>query len=378
MKYCKKCLTTNLRPGGEFFDGVCRPCQYYDTDPNSQKKFKLKLLFEKIRDSRKGQRNKGDYDCIVGVSGGKDSTRQAHWVRDRLNLRPLIVCCGYSPKQMSNIGARNLSNLINMGFDVIVATPSPKTSAQLSLESFELFGNVCKSTEMALYSTVPRLAIELGINTIFWGENNSLQVGETSVEGVDEFDGNNLRKMNTLSTGGYSWINNSVSDKYKIDHYIYPKEIDFKKAKVQIFFLGPAWDDWSNLDNSTYASLQGHTLRPGDEEETGDISNASMLDEEFTNINMMLKYYKFGFGRATDLVNELIRDERISRDEAIKIVKKYDGLCSNRIIKNYCTYVGITQKRFWEIANNWVNKDLFVITKNRPKPKFKVGLDYEN
>ena len=71
-----------------------------------------------------------------------------------------------------------------------------------------------------------------------------------------------------------------------------------------------------------------------------------MLDEEFTNINMMLKYYKFGFGRATDLVNELIRDERISRDEAIKIVKKYDGLCSNRIIKNYCTYVGITQKRF--------------------------------
>ena len=136
---------------------------------------------------------------------------------------------------MSNIGARNLSNLINMGFDVIVATPSPKTSAQLSLESFELFGNVCKSTEMALYSTVPRLAIELGINTIFWGENNSLQVGETSVEGVDEFDGNNLRKMNTLSTGGYSWINNCVSDKYKIDHYIYPKEIDFKKAKVQIF-----------------------------------------------------------------------------------------------------------------------------------------------
>ena len=57
------------------------------------------------------------------------------------------------------------------------------------------------------------------------------------------------------------------------------------------------WDDWSNFDNATYASLHGLTLRPNEEIDTGDLSNASMLDEEFTNINMMLKYYKYGFGR---------------------------------------------------------------------------------
>ncbi|WP_233263832.1 adenine nucleotide alpha hydrolase family protein [Vibrio vulnificus] len=130
---------------------------------------KLKLLQDKIQKSRQKQRNKGAYDCIVGVSGGKDSTRQAHWVRDRLGLRPLLVCCAYPPKQMSEIGAKNLTNLIEMGFDVIAATPAPQTAAQLALESFKQFGNVCKSTEMSLFSTVPRLAIELGVNTIFWG-----------------------------------------------------------------------------------------------------------------------------------------------------------------------------------------------------------------
>ena len=218
MKYCKNCLATDLRPNGDFENGLCRPCQYQEIDLVSNKALKLKILNEKIKISRRGQKNRGAYDAIVGVSGGKDSTRQAHWVRDRLGLRPLIICCGYPPKQMSQIGAKNLSNLINMGFDVIVATPAPQTAAQLSLESFKTFGNVCKSTEMALYSTVPRLAIELGINTIFWGENNSLQVGETTVEGVDEFDGNNLRWMNTLTSGGTEWLENEVKSSYLANH----------------------------------------------------------------------------------------------------------------------------------------------------------------
>ena len=206
-----------------------------------------------------------------------------------------------------------------------------------------------------------------------------MQVGETTVEGVDEFDGNNLRQMNTLTAGGTEWLEKEVKSSYLANHYFYPEEIEFEKSKMQIFFLGPAWDDWSNHDNSTYASLQGHTLRPGDEDNTGDISNASMLDEEFTNINMMLKYYKFGFGRATDLVNEMIREKKITRNEGIEIVKRYDGICSDQIIENYSNYVGITVSKFWEIANRWVNKKLFEVSqRERPKPKFEVGIDYES
>lgn len=374
MIYCKKCLSTNNRPGGKFIDGLCSPCYYTEYTENINYRVKLRLLRNLYNESLKGQRNKGPYDCIVGVSGGKDSTRQAQWVRDRLGLRPLLICVAYPPKQMTNMGAQNLSNIINLGFDLITVTPSPKTSAQLSLESFRNFGNVSKSCEKALYSTVPRMAIDLGVNTIFWGENSATQVGEKSVEGNSVFDANNLRKMNTLSAGGDEWIYKKAGLN-KGEHYVYPDEIEFQKKKINIYFLGPAWDDWSNTNNATYAALHGLTLRPSEEDKTGDISNASMLDEEFTNINMMIKYYKFGFGRASDIVNESIRLGEISRNDGIEIVKKYDGVCDNSIIASYCSYVGIEITEFWEIVYSYTNRELFDIKKGvlRPIRKFKIG-----
>lgn len=380
MKYCRECLTTDLRPNSSFEDGVCIACRYSGDDRHSNADVKLRILRDKIREANKKRRTKGAYDCIVGVSGGKDSTRQAHWVRDRLGLRPLLVCCAYPPKQMSQIGAHNLRNLIEMGFDLIVATPAPQTSAALTLASFELFGNVCKSTELSLFSTVPRLAIDLGINLIFWGENPALQVGDGAVEGVDEFDGNNLRRLNTLTDGGTQWLKALVPRDYLADHYVYPEEVEFQKKKINIFYLGAAWDDWSNENNAAYAALQGLRLRPGEELETGDLSNASMLDEEFTNINMMLKYYKFGFGRATDAVNEKIRSKSLTRDEGIMLVDQYDGLCSDRIIERFCVYVGIEPSIFWSLVNeNWVNTDIFEVKEGRrPLKKFVVGSDYES
>lgn len=373
IRYCKNCLSPNTRPGALFINELCLPCYHNNKSLDIDFKTKLESFKIIISNSRKHQRVKKSYDCIVGISGGKDSTRQAHWVRERLGLRPLLVCVGYPPKQMSKIGADNLSNVIKMGFDLVVVTPSPQSSAKLSLKSFREFGNVSKSSEKALYSSVPRLAIDLGINTIFWGENNALQVGEKTVLGKDEFDANNLRKMNTLSAGGEDWIKDLVGIN-KADHYLYPEEIEFEKNKINIFYLGPVWDDWSNSANSTYASLHGLTLRPGEESITGDISNASMLDEDFTNINMMIKYYKFGFGRATDIVNEEIRNEKISRIEGIKIIELYDGICDDKIIIDYCKYVDITIREFWEIVYSYTNRDLFDIKPGvlRPVKKFKV------
>ena len=379
MKYCKKCLTTDLRPNASFDEhGVCIACRYSGSMSFKSSKVRLDELTKRIKNTRSKTRRSSHFDCIVGVSGGKDSTRQAHWVRDRLGLRPLLVCAAYPPLQMTDIGARNLSNLLSMGFEMITLTPAPKTAAGLSLESFEKFGNVCKSTEMALFSTVPRLAIETGVNMIFWGENPALQVGDSQALGIDEYDGNNLRKINTLNEGGTEWINDFTDLPYKAMHYQYPEEILFHKKKISIFYLGAAWDDWSNKSNSTYAALNGLTLRPNEESITGDISNASMLDEEFTNINMMLKYYKFGFGRATDIVCEMIRDGLISRQEGVNIVQKYDGICSIDIIEKYCQYVDISISRFWEITKKWTNKQIFdTSSSERPLRNFQVGEDYD-
>ena len=152
---------------------------------------------------------------------------------------------------------------------------------------------------MALFSTVPRLAIETGVNMIFWGENPALQVGDSQALGIDEYDGNNLRKINTLNEGGTDWINDFTDLPYKAMHYQYPEEILFHKKKISIFYLGAAWDDWSNKSNSTYAALNGLTLRPNEES----IMISCLCLMRVTNINMMLKYYKLVLG-ATDIVCE--------------------------------------------------------------------------
>lgn len=363
-----------MRPNSDFENGICIACRYSAEDDLNNYEIKLKILKQKIKSSLKRNKRKGAYDCVVGVSGGKDSTRQAHWVRDRLGLRPLLICAAYPPKQMSEIGAKNLSNLISMGFDLLTVTPAPETAQKLTLKSFREFGNVSKSTELSLFSTVPRISIELGINIILWGENPALQVGDAAVLGEDEFDGNKLYKLNTLNEGGYGWLNLTTKFDYKLNHYFYPDQVVYKRSKLDIFYLGPAWDDWSTFQNATYASLQGLSLRPGEEDKTGDLTNASMIDEEFTNINMLLKYYKFGFGRATDLICEQIRLGIISRNEGIKIVEKYDGVCSDEIIFKFCNYTDISEQEFWAIAYRYVNLSLFEVSQNaRPTPKFKVG-----
>ncbi|MDA9249190.1 N-acetyl sugar amidotransferase [Gammaproteobacteria bacterium] len=380
MKYCKLCLTTNLRPNSSFNrEGVCIACEYSDQTFTFSSQTHLVRLKEKIKELNKNVRLKlNNYDCIVGVSGGKDSTRQALWVRDRLKMRPLLVCCAYPPYQMSDIGAANIENLINAGFDIIFDTPAPQTSRDLSKRAFIKFGNVCKASEMALFATVPRIAIDFDIKLIFWGENPALQVGDSETGGMDPLDGNNLRNLNTLVEGGDEWMDIIFQSAYKKEHYKYPSLNEFNRRNINIIYLGPAWDDWSNDMNSTFASLHGLTLRPDEENITGDISNASMIDEEFTNINMMIKYFKYGFGRTTDLVNEAIRNNEMSRQEAIDLVERYDGICDNSIIQNYCKYINISESEFWKYTNYWINDSIFTKTKKRPKPKFKVGFNFND
>ena len=377
MKYCKKCLTTNLRPNAFFnSDGVCSACDYSNVRSGKSYTESLDTLKSLIQKNKSKRRRHSKYDCIVGVSGGKDSTRQAHWVRDRLGLNPLLVCCGYPPLQMTETGASNISNLISMGFDLEIITPAPQSSAQLSLLSFKKYGNVCKSTEMALHSSVPKIAIERKISLILWGENDALQVGDSGAKGENYFDANNLRNLNTLADGGVQWILDSV-DSYKAQIYIYPSKELFNKAKLDIMYLGPAWDDWSNDSNSIYGALTGLSLRTDSIEITGDISGASMLDEEFAHINMMIKYYKFGFGFATDICNDRIRNGVLTRDQAINLVSKYDGKCDDRIILKYCNYVGIDVIKFWDIVKTYTNNSLFHMNKGeRPKKKFTVGVDF--
>ena len=373
MKYCKKCLQPDTRPNIVFTDeGICPACNYFYKLGQVDWSERTEILLDLAKNFPKSNRH--DFDCIIGVSGGKDSIRQALFVRDKLGLNPLLACLSYPPQQVTQRGVNNLSNLINLGFDCVVSNPAPETWRKLMRYSFDTFTNWCKSTELALFSLVPQLAIEYDIPLVLWGENPGLQLGDMKTLGKTGYDGNNLRNMNTLSGGGLEWIENIHEDLGDLIPYRYPDKDKFDKARIQIVYLGWFLGDWSLVNNASYSCLDGLEIREDVVENTGDLYGVTSLDEDWVTLNQMIKYCKYGFGRVTDYVNERIRNGDMTREEGIQLVEKYDDSCSNNYIKSFCDYIDITVEQFWKQVNKNVNPDLFTLTADgKIKKKFKVG-----
>ena len=372
MKYCKTCLQPDTRPNTHFTEkGVCPACTYFSAlkavDWVERVDVLKDILANRIRVP--GQ----FHDCIIGISGGKDSTRQAIWVRDFLGLNPLLVCLSYPPEQVTQRGADNLSNLINLGFDVIVSAPAPATWKNLKRDGFDEFSNSFRSTELALFSCVPQIALRYGINLIFWGENPGLQLGDMKTLGRTGYDGNNLRHLNTLSSGK-DWMYLRGYSEGELIPYTYPSVEEFLAADLNIIYLGWFLGDWSLVNNAMYSCVYGLKIRDDNVELTGDLFGVTALDEDFTPINQMIKYYKYGFGRTTDYVNEEIRLGRMNRDKGIDLVRKYDHICSPDYIANYCNYLGISIDQFWARVRQASNPRLFnITTEGLIAPRFTVG-----
>ncbi|AUZ84047.1 N-acetyl sugar amidotransferase [Methylophaga nitratireducenticrescens] len=373
MRYCKLCLQPDTRPNTVFTnEGLCPACNYYEQSKSIDWLERFEILQNLVTDIKRGP---GQYfDCIIGVSGGKDSTRQALWVRDKLGLKPLLVSLCHPPQQVSSIGVNNVSNLIDMGFDVVISSPAPLTWRNLMKDSFYQFVNWARSSELALFSSVPQLAIRHKIPLIFWGENPALQVGDLKTMGRNGYDGNNLRNSNTLSSG-HDWMLESGYPQKEILPYVYPTSEEFDGAGIQIIYLGWFLGDWSLINNAAYACGEGIDIRSEGPDVTGDLHGISNLDEDWHNMNQMIKYFKFGFGKVTEYVNEELRAGTMDRATAISLVEKYDGICSEKYINSFCEFIQITRNDFWSHVHAAMNKDLFEIDNSgNLKRKFKVGV----
>jgi len=143
--------------------------------------------------------------------------------------------------------------------------------------------------------------------------------------------------------------------------YQYPTPEAFVEAGLQIAYLGWFMGDWSLVNNAGYAAAEGLEIRSDTVEITGDLFGVTALDEDFTPINQMIKYYKFGFGRTTDYCNEEIRIGRMSREQAIALVSAHDHACSPAYIARYCDYLGITVQQFWDQVHDATDRRLFDI-----------------
>jgi len=351
MRVCNRCIQPDTRPGIYFNNqGICGACLWEEEKKEINWEAREKEL-EEIAEWAKNTA-KSNYDCVIGVSGGKDSTKQALTARDRLGLRCLLVNC--EPEGITEIESHNIENLKKLGFDVINLRPNPKVMKMLIKRDFYKYLNPVKITEFPLYASAYIIAEKFDIPLIIQGENPGLTLG-TSLTGVGT-DSNAMKadELQTLSSGWKEYIEiEGVEEK---DLYLFHydrKKLEEKGCKA--IWLNYFLKEWSNHNNAIFAKEHGLRWRPEDfdRESVGTHLPYFQLDGDLTQVNQLLKNIKFGFGQCMDHVCYDLREGRITRNEAIELVKKYDGKCSEVYIEKFCNYIGISQKEFWSVTEKF-------------------------
>lgn len=350
MKYCKKCIQPDTRPGIYFNEeGICGACLYEE----EKKKIDWTTREEELKGianwtKKKAKENNSNYDCVIGVSGGKDSTFQAIYARNILNLRPLLV--NGEPDGITEIGKKNIENLKQLGFDCISLRPNPKVMKKLVKRDFYENLNPIKVTEFSLWASAYIIADKFNIPLVIQGENPALTLG---VRNAVVADGNalNVLQQNTLSSG---WERYVKEDILKEDLFMFRFDMDSILRKgIKAIWLQYYTKEWSQPKNAEFSIQYGLTIRPKDTDpsEIGTYALYCALDSDLTPVNQMLKYIKFGFGACTDNACYDIREGILTKKEAKEFVEKYDGKCGEKYIKKFCDYIGITMDEFWRVAN---------------------------
>lgn len=378
MKYCKKCLQVNTRPRIRFDDeGVCFACRCIEKMDREIDWDKREKELRKIVEMAKKNSN-DKHNCVIGVSGGKDSTFQALYAKKELGLNCLLV--NLAPDMITKEGAHNIENLIQHGFDTIMYRPNVHIWKRLMKYALYKYGNPIKPTEYPLYAVANMTALKFRIPLIIQGENPGITLGEVE-GGVGEDDNAlNIDLTNTLDGGNASeWAVGGI----KLDELIWYQMPDKNKlieAGIRAIYLNYYVKEYCFGRNIEFAIKHGFRGRENhDPMLTGRYSPYSALDAASHQIvNQMIKYYKFGFGFVTDETSYLIREGKMTRDEAIKLVKKYDGKCGDKYLNDFCEYIDITVEEFWKAIDPFVNKNLFRIDPETKKwiPKFEVGVDF--
>jgi N-acetyl sugar amidotransferase len=290
---------------------------------------------------------------VVGVSGGKDSTWQAMYVREELGLNPLLV--QFASSDGTDLGRRNLENLVNLGFTLVSVQPNPRVARQLCKKSFFTYGNIVKYSEHALFTAPFRVAIDYGINLVFFGENPALEAGDSNTSRPG-WDASGIKFNNTLGGQGIDiWVGDGIEERDLLP-YVFPSDEEFARWGGKGVFIG-YFVDWAGWENAAFAIGHGLACIDAEPHDIGIPYRHNSLDSNHGGIvNSMLKHLKFGFGHTSEFTSYDVRDGRMSRAEAVSLVKALDGRCHPRFIRDYCDWIGIGEIQFWDVAERFRGK----------------------
>jgi N-acetyl sugar amidotransferase len=352
IKFCKKCVLPSSSAIPVEFDenGVCSACNTYSQTEDIDWGRRLKKL-KKILEGYKSN-NKENYDCLIPVSGGKDSYFQIHVIKNLLKMNPLLVT--YNANNWTKEGHENLLNMRDaFGCDHVFFTPSINLLKKLNKLGFMKMGDMNWHAHCGIQTYPYIVAVQHKIPLIIDGEHGFMDMGgmhsySDYVELTQRFRLEHVQR-------GYDWhdmLNDKKIpiEKHEMISYMFPSDKKIKEVGVRGIYLGN-YLKWSGNHNADIAKKYG--WKEADKEFDRTYRKISNLDDMHENgIHDYMKYIKFGYGRATDHVCKDIREGIMTREDGIKIVRKMDHIKPNDL-ERWLTYVGMSEQEFDEIADSF-------------------------
>jgi len=358
LTYCKRCVMPDTKPDLHLDDeGVCNACRSYEhrkqVDWDARYR-ELPQILEKYR-----RRDGSNWDCIVPVSGGKDSTYQVVRML-QLGLNPL--CVTSTTCDLSALGRRNIENLKRLGVDYVEVSPNPIVRARLNRIGLTQVGDISWPEHVGIFTIPVRAAVQFNVPLIVWGENSQNEYG-----GPASASANNILNRRWLEEFG-GLLGMRVSDLVGQDgieakhliHYTYPSDEELARVGVTGLFLG-YYIPWDGLSNALIAQANG--FRTYDKVVEGSMVNYENLDNHQTGIHDYFKFLKFGFGRATDLACLHIRRGRLTRQDGLEAVRRLDGKFPweylGKSLQDILRPLDVSVEEFIRICDKFTNKKIF-------------------
>ncbi|MFZ5761929.1 MAG: N-acetyl sugar amidotransferase [Thermodesulfobacteriota bacterium] len=367
VRYCSRCVISNQRPGSvvEFrskpgdpkptieFDehGVCSACTFADIKENV---IDWKAREEQLKELCAAHRSKdGSYDCIVPGSGGKDSAFASHVLKYKYGMNPLTVT--WTPHLHTEIGWRNFQSWIDSGFDNVLVSPNGRVHRLLTRLAFERLCHPFQPFIIGQKLVGPRFAAFHKVPLIFYGENQA------------EY-GNNIKEndrptmdpkffmvepdVDKLVLGGAS-VRELTEDfgvsRNEVNPYLPVEPERLQSIGAEVHYLGYylRWDP----QECYYYAVENTGFRANSERTEGSYSKYSSIDDRIDPLHYYTTFIKFGIGRATYDAAQEIRNGKITREEGVALVRRYDHEFPGKYFGEILDYMGITEERFHEVID---------------------------
>ncbi|MGH7380740.1 MAG: N-acetyl sugar amidotransferase [Candidatus Methylomirabilales bacterium] len=354
IRWCTKCVYPSISAVPLEFDesGVCTGCLVAEAKqeiPESEWRRRQELLREVLEKYR--CKDGSRYDCVIAVSGGKDSYFQTHVIKNEFGLNPVLVT--YNGNNYTEVGWRNVHRMKEVfGVDHVFYSPSVELLRKLNRLGFTVMGDMNWHAHVGITTLPVRIAAQFRAPLVIWGEHGYLDLGGQF--SMDDFPEMSYRDRLEHFARGYEWnyfIGLEGITARDMIPYQYPSDQELFDLDVRGIYLGNYvyWE--ANEHGKLVMEKYGFEINPEPFDRT--YRRMSNLDDMHENgVHDYLKYIKFGYGRCTDHVCKDIRAGRMTRDEGIELVRKYDHI-KPRDLCRWLPYVGMTEEEFDRVGDTF-------------------------